>query len=279
MKSLPIWQLSILFISLVGLFVPDTGLAQQPETEQNEAAEPAGKLRSAFSLPDNLTGQLTAGLDKKDTTVDSLAFTLGLSLKYVRNDGTWNLNANRQFAEAKSKIGDQTLRQTIANNYSSSISYTHQLRPNLGIRAVAGHYRSKPKGIDSDRSAILLPKFTVWQAERGMLLAGAGVGHRVKRIRLLDNSVASNSSAAYGVSTEFQYQLTPGLAFSKTIFAYSDFGNNDDDSVEFSASLAQAITRNLSIQLSYQFSFHEQPLRPDIDDTTTHIQLQLSYRL
>lgn len=273
------WQRNVLAISLAAFLVPTIGLAQQPGAEQSEAAEPVGKLRSAFNLPDSFSGQLTAGLEKKDTTVDSLAFTLGLSLTYVQNAGTWSLNANRQFAEAKSKIGEQLFRQTVVNNYSSAISYTHQLRPTIAVRAVAGHYRDKPKGIDSDRSVLVLPKFTLWQAERGMLLAGAGVGHRVKRVSLLDNSLASNSSAAYGISTEFQYQLTPGLGFSNTIFAYSDFGSSNDDSVEFSVALAQAITPNVSIQLRYQFSFHEQPLRPDIDDKTSHIQLQLSYRL
>ena len=272
-------QLSILFISFFAFFAPATLLAQQSEAEQNEVTEPAGKLRSALSLPDNLSGQLTAGLDKKDTTADSLAFTFGLSLNYTKNASVWSVNANRQFAEVTSEIDSQKFRQTVANKYWSSISYTHQVQPAIALRAVAGHIRDKTTGIDSDRSVLVLPKFTVWQTERGILQAGAGVGYRAKRVRLLDNSVASNSSAAYGISTEYRYQLTPGLAFSNTIFAYSDFGNSDDDSVEFSAALAQAITPNLSIQLSYQFSFHEQPLRPDIDDTTSHIQLQLSYRL
>jgi len=271
--SKTIWLATTLLAFLFAL------LAAPSVADDEEPSAPTGKIRSALALPDGVDGAFTAGLDNTNSTVDALSYSLALQLGYTRGKTAWSFNTKRQFGETSIKTGDQKVRQTAANNYAISTGVTRTVSDRLQWRALAGSYHDRVKGIDADRSALVIPVYTVWATDQSSLAAGLGVGYRQKRVRLQDDQIATNSSAAVGISTDYTYRFTPTLALHQSLFAYGDFGSRDNDAVELTIGLAQSISPNLSLTVNYSYSFHEQPLRPDLDDTTSRVQLQLVYKL
>lgn len=269
-------RLTFAIICILALAFQSNALAQAEAT--NEAA-PIGKVRALLNLPDSVTGSAKVGLSDVSSAVDSLSFSGDFLLNYTVDNANWFMSAQRQFSETSTKVNGTAIRQTAVNNYSINGGVIYQLNDRLSLKTRAGFYSNSVKAIDRDTSIFTLPIFRVWDSPRGELLLGGGVGYRQKKVELADSTFATESAFAYGVYNEFKYQITKTFGYSQTLLAYSNFSSPSNHALEFTAGFAQSLTSNLKLVLQYQTSYHEQTIRPDLEDHTRQIQIQLEYAL
>jgi len=252
--------------------------AQTP-TETTDEEAPKGTIRTLLNLPDSVTGSAKIGISDVSSAVDSLSFSGDFLLNYSKGNANWFISAQRQFSETSAKSNGIAIRQTAVNNYSINGGVIYQLNNRLSWKTRAGFYSNSVKAIDRDTSIFTLPIVRLWGSPRGEFLLGGGVGYREKKVELADSSFATESDFAYGVYNEFKYQITKTFGYSHTLLAYSNFSSPSNHALELTAGFAQALTSNLNLVLQYQTSFHEQTIRPDLEDHTRQIQIQLEYAL
>lgn len=254
MISMP--QLRSVLLALAAFLIPAASAAQAAPAAPTAPAAPvtpaAPAPESAWQASANLTYADTSG----NTDTESTGGGLGLTL----TSGPWSTSAQLQAVRAENQ---GTL---IAESYTGSLIGQRHLTGALSAALIVWATRNRFQGLDLH---LITGTGLVWsfldRPDAGFsFTAGAG-WERQDFIAGLPQEDESQPAAALQLA--HRRQLMPGVSTSLVAYWFAGLDDPSDSTFNSTIALQAAISHAFSIQLSYQWSYVNEPPGPTIKST------------
>ena len=248
----------LIFASLVLGCAVVSGLAPSTVHAQGPAAGAPAQGPPA-PAPAGFTGSVTVGASLESGRTDLSAVQISFQAQKP-NSRADTLTMAASFTHATSQRPGHPERFTVADRIDANIGIEHNFGDTLVMMVRTQAVRDPIAQID-------------YRIEQ---IAGLGVRLGTGRVRMRvvpgmsilhhDKNIATENgfNTNYGVYQDAVLTLTPAWRVTQFLLASRDVSDPDDHVITLHSSLVGAVTRLLSIQLSYQYSF-ESLLPPGVE--------------
>lgn len=245
---------------VLALIVPAASFAQ--ETPAPAAAQP-----STTAATPARTWTFDAKVSYASTSGNSDTANGAAELDYVLKGTRWELNASASALRAESDGA------TNAETYDAGAVARRRLDERLGLVLSEQWYRAPLAGISYRNLLAAGVDFRLVERTNWQLLAELGLGWQHE-----ETTAGASSDDAVGIAVlASKMRLSPTTTATLKLTNYFE-GGIEDQRFEAEAALQAALTRRLSLQVSYDLRYDERPV-DDAETTDTVLQTSLVFHL